>query len=277
MKIAYFIMAHQNMSQLFRTINAIYDPWNVYLLHIDVKAGDSYKQTVEQAFANFGNITVMDPRDITWGTWTQVEIQLQAITDLLSNHAWDYFINLSGVDYPLKSQAYIKEYLRVNPSNYLHVLDEPKGHRYATERFTYTQDEAGNLVRGEEKPMFAESFPGMESHFGSGWFMLTRSFCEYLVTDSQPRRMADYYRYCLMSDETYFQTVMMNSGGAFPHFKHNLRYIVMDQTGQFTLNASVLDPSHEEKMLGSGLLFARKVDCTLHPEMVNRIDQVLFE
>ncbi|MCC3374060.1 beta-1,6-N-acetylglucosaminyltransferase [Cohnella sp. REN36] len=269
-------MAHQNIKQLFKTINAIYDPWNVYLLHIDVKAGESYKQMVEQAFANFGNIRIMASRDIAWGAWTQVDIQLEAIIELLSQCDWDYFVNMSGLDYPLKSQAYIKEYLRVHPSNYIHVVDEPEGHRYAAERFRYDLDEEGNLIRGEEKPMFAESFPGMQSHFGSGWFILTRSFCEYLVTHEQPKRIADYYKHCLMSDESYFQTVMMNSGDRFPHFKHNLRYIVMTHTGQFILNAAVLDPSHEENMMSSGLLFARKVDCTLYPEMVDRIDRVLF-
>ena len=44
---------------------------------------------------------------------------------LKMNRSWTHYINLSGQDFPLKSQAYIQSFLRANPRRqYIRALDQ---------------------------------------------------------------------------------------------------------------------------------------------------------
>lgn len=67
---------------------------------------------------DFPNTYILDSENVVWGGYSMVQAELNGMQYLLSiNAEWDFFINLSGQDYPLKSQKSIREFLTKNKGN----------------------------------------------------------------------------------------------------------------------------------------------------------------
>ena len=124
--IAYFILVHRLPNQFKRLFRAIYAPGNCYLIHIDKKASKELKEEVQLFLQSFTNAYVMESENVVWGGYSMVQAELDGIKYLLARNAgWDYFINLSGQDYPLKSQKIIRQFLEENQGkSYLKIANQ---------------------------------------------------------------------------------------------------------------------------------------------------------
>jgi len=55
-------------------------------------------------------------QDALWGGYSLVDAELRGMARLLEmDKSWTHYINLSGQDFPLKSQKYIREFFAANP------------------------------------------------------------------------------------------------------------------------------------------------------------------
>jgi hypothetical protein len=114
-RIAYFILAHRFPGQFKRMFRAIYHPQNYYLIHLDKKATKEFGEDVRQFISGYPNAYILESENVVWGGYSMVQAELNGISSLLSTYAdWDFFINLSGQDFPLRSQAYIQNFLTEN-------------------------------------------------------------------------------------------------------------------------------------------------------------------
>ena len=115
MNIAYFILVHRYPNQFKRLFKAIYDPDNHYLVHVDKKAGRPLYKEVLRILADFPNSHLLKSQGVVWGGYSIVDAELRGMKKLLKLSAkWDFFINLSGQDFPLKPQSVIKDFLKEN-------------------------------------------------------------------------------------------------------------------------------------------------------------------
>ena len=125
-KIAYFILVHRLPNQFKRMFKALYAPDNYYLIHIDKKASNELKNEIKLFLKVYHNAYIMQSEKVIWGGYSMVQAELSGMKYLLDmNTEWDYFINLSGQDYPLKSQKIIGQFLSENKEkSYLKVANQ---------------------------------------------------------------------------------------------------------------------------------------------------------
>jgi len=270
LKLAYFIMCHKNSSQIARLLHAIYRHDSIYIIHADLKSGVKFVKEIEAICSGFENVHMIDPMAVSWGGWSLVEIQNCAMQKLLAmDKEWDYFINLSGQCYPLKSQAELLAFLTNNESSmggkpsymYFNNLEDPFYFKFFVERQeTYIKEINGKAVdTGVKRPYFSEVF-GNELYLsmGSQWVMLSRKFCEYVCSDTPLiARFIEYFQTFNIPDEHYIQTLMVNSPftDRVVNNMHRFIHIPTNESHPQLLTVHQLD-----ELLAADCFFARKVD-----------------
>lgn len=124
MKIAYVILAHKQPELLERMFNSIYRPGNYYIIHIDKKSNQYFNKNI-QLLNSYKNVYFIDSVSCAWGSFAIVKAQLEGIKKALQTGPWDFVINLSGQDFPLKSQENIINELKVFKShNLVNIIDQ---------------------------------------------------------------------------------------------------------------------------------------------------------
>ncbi|GFP78616.1 xylosyltransferase [Phtheirospermum japonicum] len=112
-KFAYLISGSRgDLDKLWRTLHAVYHPWNYYVVHLDLESPVDERfelgSRVENhpLFSKVGNVFVNNRSNmVTYRGPTMVSNTLHACALLLKRYKdWDWFINLSASDYPLVTQ-----------------------------------------------------------------------------------------------------------------------------------------------------------------------------
>jgi hypothetical protein len=108
-KIAYLILVHRLPNQFKRLFIAFYEVENYYLIHIDKKANAKIGQDLRAFLKPYPNVFILASEKVVLGGYSMVQAELDGMNYLLHMKAdWDYFINLSGQDYLLKSRNFVK-------------------------------------------------------------------------------------------------------------------------------------------------------------------------
>jgi len=118
--IAYSVLMYKDVEQFERLLRAIYRPQNLYCIHVDQKSPADIHKAVISIAQCFENIFVLQPSvDVYWGTFSVLEPELECMKRLLQrSKKWRYFINLTGQEFPLKTNWQIVRILKAfNGSN----------------------------------------------------------------------------------------------------------------------------------------------------------------
>ena len=118
--IAYSIVMYKDVEQFERLLRAIYRPQNLYCVHVDNKSDVRKIRDSVSAIANcFSNVFVaQNPINVGWCHRTVLEADLVCIAELLKSRKWKYLINLTGQEWPLKTNWELVKILKVfNGSN----------------------------------------------------------------------------------------------------------------------------------------------------------------
>lgn len=112
-KFAYLISGSKgDLEKLWRTLHALYHPWNYYIVHLDLESPVEERWELgsrvgnHTLFRKVGNVIVNNRSNmVTYRGPTMVANTLHACAILLKRYKdWDWFINLSASDYPLVTQ-----------------------------------------------------------------------------------------------------------------------------------------------------------------------------
>ncbi len=210
-RIAYFIMIHHKPDIFKAMFEKIYTRDQFYLIHIDRKAKEEFTEEIQQYLIHFPNVYILESMNIVAGGFSIIQAELNAMEFLLNvTPEWDYFINLSGEDYPLKSQTIIRQFLTMNNGrNYLFYYDQkfyrPDTLKRIQNHFTELSHKISSLIY---KRAFME---GVTPYIGGKWFIFTRETCSFLTNNKRVMDFEDYYLHTLLPAESFFQTVLMNT------------------------------------------------------------------
>ncbi|HDZ9127167.1 TPA: glycosyl transferase, partial [Vibrio cholerae] len=103
--IAYLILVHRYPDQFKRLFHAIYHPNNHYVIHVDKTSGKEISDEITLFLNDYQNTEILESENALWGGYSLVNIELRGMAKLLNmNKSWTHFINLSGQDFPLKTQ-----------------------------------------------------------------------------------------------------------------------------------------------------------------------------
>jgi len=224
MKIAYLIVAHDKPAHLSRLIDRLLDdPECGVFVHIDRKSRGQF-DTIERDRV----IEVKPAIDVYWCDWTQVEAEVLAMrAAIAANHHYDFFVLLSGSDYPLAPATEIRDYFAANERSIFLGSERLPSRTYnkPLQQITWKSDrpqESGitrkrrrllrkaKLRRGNRN--FANRFPDLVPYGGHNWWAMGRSAVEHIlwVHDTR-RRLRYYFRHVTAPDEVYYHTILENS------------------------------------------------------------------
>ncbi|MCQ9634301.1 beta-1,6-N-acetylglucosaminyltransferase [Chryseobacterium sp. WG23] len=210
-RIAYFIMVHHKPEVFKAMFQKIYTRDQFYLIHIDRKSTSQFTEEIQQYAVQFPNVYILDSLNIVSGGFSMIQAELNAMEFLLNvSREWDYFINLSGEDYPLKSQQIIRKFLTVNNGrNYLFYYDQKF---YRPDTLQRIQNHFTELAHVISSFIYKREFmKGVTPYIGGKWFMFTRETCLFLTNNKRVMDFEEYYLYTFLPAESFFQTVLMNT------------------------------------------------------------------
>lgn len=270
--IAYLILVHRLPDQFKRLFTAIYEPSNFYLIHIDKKASLEIGEEVTVFLEKYSNVHILKSENVIWGGYSMVQAELDGMQYLLNMNAkWDYFINLSGQDYPLKSQKIINDFLSKNKGkSYIKFDDQEKRRPETMNRIENYFEESEDRIsdKTHKRGFMKDVIP----YIGGQWMILTRNCCEFICNSMEVKKFEDYYLNTLIADESFFQTVLMNTSFNGVLVNDDKRAIIWIPDGDIKLRPKTFTGTDLDFLQKGDHLFARKFDDHVDDEIINSIE-----
>lgn len=293
--IGFILLTHTKPLQIYRLINTLNRMFNYPLIvcHHDFSKCDLSVDNLTK------NVLVVRPHLQTeWAKFTLVEATVQALQLMYEvPDAPDWFVLLSGADYPIKTAKQILDDLASNPydayiqyeqitykiykddltPNMLWLKNSYQ--RYCTKSFSFNLSKKYfaqlNLEIRLEHPLLTKAFLPFSNKLacfsGSQWFCANRKAAEHIIDfHSQKNALTLYYSNLKYTDESYFQTILANA----PDLKlknDRRRYIDWSTGGP---HPKVLLMEDLPNLLASSAHFARKFDIDTDSNVLNELDNI---
>ena len=103
--LAFTLIVYKEMFQIAMLLQTIYRPHNFYCIHVDKKSSKTFKQSISKLASCFSNVLITSQSfDVRWGTISVLQADIACFRQLLEHSTeWKYVINLTGFDFPLKT------------------------------------------------------------------------------------------------------------------------------------------------------------------------------
>ena len=218
MRLAYLIIAHQQPEQLAQMLYCIQHPDNVYLVMPDSKGLTGSEPALQAVVRRHPNVFIAPARDMRWASWSLMQARLDGIRELLARpEPWEVLINLSGQDFPLKSQEEIRAFFAANEGrNFLNIVEPEKVWNDPYARIQRIRLEPPFMKSGWNVPKLRidrwSRHLGQARYVGGRPYMaLTRSFCQHLIESSHLPRWVKTLRHGYRPVEVLPHSFIMNS------------------------------------------------------------------
>lgn len=215
--IAFFIqISNSSIPFVTRLVSRLHHPANMYLLHFDLKIPSYRVVTVVatlRANPAYHNVHVLQREPVTYRGISMVLNTLAAVDRLLELGDWDYFINLSGSDYPLVHPSTIRRllalpYLRERGANFFTSSPREQWMQAVADRFDHISIDPALaettlssvsatstdrtrppnlLILDEHSPLPA--LHDFEVVKGEAWVVMTRSASRFMAASAFSRKM----------------------------------------------------------------------------------------
>ncbi|RUS84719.1 hypothetical protein EGW08_007506, partial [Elysia chlorotica] len=112
--IAYSLLVYKDLEMVERLLlRAIYRPQNYYCLHIDASSTPGFYRAARSLSRCFHNVILTRQRvDVVWGEFSVLKPELLCMRQLWRYRKWKYYINLTGQEFPLKTNLEIVRILK---------------------------------------------------------------------------------------------------------------------------------------------------------------------
>jgi len=257
----YVILAHHSPKALQRLVATLQSTDNHFVIHID---NNSEITPFREALKKMINCHFTpESYSSQWGSFGLIEATLHAF-DFIRRHLRkrQRIVLLSGADYPIKSEVYIKEYLKSHKHTvFIEYKAIPRAMWYK-----------GGVSRF---PLYEQIKECMDLYGGSQWFSippqaLTIIF-QFLKVNPD---FVEYFKHVKIPDESFFQTLFLNCKR--PYILKNLRnqnlhLIKWEKPFNHPRIMTMKDYGQIKK---SKSLFARKFEPTDSRELLQKLDLV---
>lgn len=284
MKLAILLLTHKNPEQVQRLIKRLQHPSIKIFLHADKKS-----EWDKNIFPS--EITVVEENvRVYWGDFSPVQATLNGMKSIQqSQYHFDYFILLSGQDYPIKSINTLLYFLEANKGKEFigHSPLSKEGWSKAMSRYQYYHYRKNKnkiawffytMLRTFMKLTGLKRKPPIPIWGGSQWFTITKNAFDYILsyTEEHPEFIS-FMKKSNFTDELFFQTLLMNSPYKNDCINDNLRYIDWDaQPGKKVSSPKTLTMADYERLQKSPAFFARKFDTGIDSDILDKIDTTLL-
>lgn len=290
MKIAVLIQCHKCPEQVNMLISMLDHPSIDCYVHVDKKSN------IQDAITHRDHVYFIDEEnkvDVQWGRISLVDAALQLLQMASQKEDYDFYWFCSGQDFPLKSANEIVDFFSKNANhdfielfcslnsgfgrensfdkrNIIFFPDWMIGGKFRTKVFRRLWTE---LTGGYNKTysIFRRKNPlNMKFYYGSTWFCLSGRTIKWIHEYMAQNPV--YYRYfcnCNCPDESFFQTLVMNS----PYSKERKNYLHYVDWSEHDRNhhPKTLTMDDFDKLINSKAFMARKFDISVDKSIIERL------
>ncbi|KAK3601140.1 hypothetical protein CHS0354_019133 [Potamilus streckersoni] len=191
--IAFSLLLFKDVGQAERLLRAVYRPQNIYCVHVDQKSPDDVKKAVQGISSCFDNIFLTPISfDVQWGTMTVLEPELLCMKELWEkSKKWKYFINLTGQEFPLKTNYELVQILQA---------------------YDGANDIEGTIIRANNERWQNAGTPphNITATKGSVHVTVNRDFVDYVINNPIAQDFLNWTRNVDFPDETFFTSLNHN-------------------------------------------------------------------
>lgn len=241
--------------------------------------------------SKFPNIKLATRRFSTiWGGASLLQMLLTSMKNFFTlGWRWDFVINLSESDFPIKSLESLENFLCANKG-----LNFIKSHGREVQRFIKKQGLDKTFVECETRMwrIGERKLPrGLVVDGGSDWIALSPEFVEYIVGehDELLAGLDTIFRHTLLPAESYFHTAVRNSVYCNTYVDNNLHVTnwkrklgckcqykhVVDWCGCSPNDFRTEDWSRIQNTQDRQLFFARKFEPIINQEIITRVEKFI--
>ncbi|MBQ8046773.1 MAG: conjugal transfer protein [Prevotella sp.] len=297
MKLAFLLSPYTDASHLKRLVDSLPGE-SVFFVHVDKK---SDIRPFEEALAGDTRVRFLAKRaNVAWGSIRQVEYQMELIrAALAAEEAFDYFVTMSGMDYPVWSNRRILDHLEQHRGRQFLQAICMKGQGKSAEIYTiyrpfashpWAKGSAGSKLRaalrktiawmGIRKPI---EFDADGRHYtlykGSDWHAITPELARYVLEkwDHIPA-LRRYFKNSFTPSETLIHTLAFNSSFAKDCMLVEGKYESLAALTPLTYidyhpDIKVLSEEDFPRIVSSGKMFCRKVISGKSDKLVKMLDR----
>ncbi|KAJ8925077.1 hypothetical protein NQ315_001249 [Exocentrus adspersus] len=211
--------------QVKRLLKILYHKQHYYYIHVDIRQDYLYRELLVLE-KQLPNVRLTRRRFATiWGGASLLEMLRSCMWELLNigEWRWDFVLNLSESDFPVKTVAQLTRFLTANRDrNFV------KSHGREVQRFIQKQGLDKTFVECETRMWRVgdRKLPyGIQVDGGSDWIALSRKFVRY-VSDPAPDALIagllKVFRRTLLPAESFFHTALRNSKFCDSYVDNNL-------------------------------------------------------
>lgn len=278
-KTAILICCHKNPQQVNALIDSLSHPNVDVFLHIDAKSN-----TIRNDIRKANNLFILPERccvKVEWAKISQVKATLNLLNCAKEKHPYDYYIYISGEDYPCKPTELIAN-LALKQENRMQFwnsfsIDEVFNHYDKRNSLYFPNWIIGrSFFQRAIKRLYIQITGGYDQakikrkntlncqfYFGSSWWGLNGKTIDWMLNYlSKHPQFYKFYKNCLNPDESFFQTLFMLSpyGTTNTDFLTYLKFLPKNKNSKYTKNSpEYLNDEDIEKAKKSEYFFMRKI------------------
>ncbi|OWF50253.1 beta-1,3-galactosyl-O-glycosyl-glycoprotein beta-1,6-N-acetylglucosaminyltransferase 3-like [Mizuhopecten yessoensis] len=204
--LAFSIKLHRDPEQVEQLLRTIYRPQNVYCLYVDGKAHQIVYNLIFNISRCFPNVHVIRDRvKVIYASSAHVVSEMQCMRKCTESKVkWKYYINLTGQEFPLRTNLEIVRILKsLNGANDIESYNHPV---LQTWRFSkkYRLTETSNVETTEDKEPFRYK---LQLSKGSAYGSFSRDFVNFILKDNVAQEFIAWLNNTYSPEENVWATL----------------------------------------------------------------------
>lgn len=303
MHLAYIILAHKFPDLLVRLVHRLQSGNATFFIHVDKKSPRIVYEHIREGLKGFDNVHFLNRYTCHYMHYGHVEATLEGMRTLLSSGTlFDVAILLTGQVYPIKTNAYIGAFFQANRgTSFISYSTVPMswwgadGGMHKIDRWWLNRPLLGKhpclpMLSGQGNfqtvkrlvnfafPWKRSFLPGMRPYGGIPYWNLTSEAVHYIADYVESHlEFARFFRSTESPDETFFQTLLLNSSLKDSVVNDSLRFIDWTQSRRQGSSPAILRENDFDALRVSRKLFAHKIDPTVDGRILDMIDKHLLQ
>ncbi|KAK7116068.1 N-acetyllactosaminide beta-1,6-N-acetylglucosaminyl-transferase-like [Littorina saxatilis] len=191
--LAFSILVHKDLDQVERLLRVLYRPHNVYCVHADRKSDADFQSGLRLIVSCLPNVFMVERSvDVRWAKMSVLEPELECMRRLLAHRAkWRYFINLTGQEFPLKTNKELVQILTaLRGANDVGASREKRFH------YRWRKSQPTPYILTMSK--------------GDVHMLASRGYVDYVINSRVAHEMLAWLQDSFIPDETFFSTMNHN-------------------------------------------------------------------
>ncbi|GFS12201.1 beta-1,3-galactosyl-O-glycosyl-glycoprotein beta-1,6-N-acetylglucosaminyltransferase [Elysia marginata] len=291
--IAFSLMVYKNMEMVERLLRSVYRPQNFYCIHVDAKSDPKFYEALQAVSSCLpDNVRVASRRvKVYWGQFSVLEPELVCMEDLINmdngntaagygnltgkkqkfrGKKWKYFINLTGQEFPLKTNYELVKILKA---------------------FKGANNQEGTIKRIKQKRWTTSPPHEIIPVKGAVHTVINRATVDFILHDSKAKDFMKWLKTTIIPDETLFASINYNprlnipgtyNGSNLEEVEPLARYKIWKEekrpcaSGQILRQICVLSTGDLERMWSSPYLIANKFALQQDRVAIGCLEERLF-